>query len=59
MYGIEHYQPVEYHGGIPMYELIKEDDMMKRLFCEENYYDHVVLRYDRKFSLDELVDLKR
>jgi hypothetical protein len=59
MYGIEHYQPVEYHGGLSMYELIKEDDMMKRLFCEENYYDHVVLRYDRKFSLDELVDLKR
>jgi hypothetical protein len=59
MCGIEHYQPVEYHGGITMYELIKEDDMMKRLFCEENYYDYVILRYDKKFSLDELIGLDR
>jgi hypothetical protein len=43
--GKQHYEPMEYFGGIESYERLKINDKIKSDYCEENYIDLIRIRY--------------
>lgn len=44
--GIQHFQPVEYFGGLKAYESVKINDKIKDEYCEEQYIELIRIRYD-------------
>lgn len=45
--GIQHYEPVEYFGGLKAYESLKINDKIKSDYCEDNYISLIRIRYDQ------------
>lgn len=45
--GIQHFEPIEFFGGVQSFEKLKQNDALKRTYCEENFIDLVRIRYDR------------
>lgn len=44
--GIQHFQPMEFFGGLKAYESLKINDKIKSDYCEEEYIDLIRIRYD-------------
>lgn len=45
--GKQHYQPMEFFGGIKAYESLKINDKIKNDYCEDNYINLIRIRYDQ------------
>jgi very-short-patch-repair endonuclease len=45
--GIQHYEPIDYFGGVDAYERLKANDKIKDEYCEDNYIDLIRIRYDQ------------
>lgn len=43
--GIQHYEPVEFFGGLPQLELQKYNDSLKRDYCIQNRHNLLVIKY--------------
>lgn len=43
--GIQHFQPIDYFGGLPAYETLKINDKIKSDYCEENYINLIRIKY--------------
>jgi len=44
--GKQHYEAMEYFGGIEAYERLKINDKIKNDYCEDNYINLIRIRYD-------------
>ena len=56
--GKQHYEPMEFFGGVKAYEYLKNNDRIKSDYCEENYIDLIRIRYDQdvnKILKDNLI----
>jgi hypothetical protein len=45
--GKQHYEPMEFFGGLEAYNRLKVNDKIKSDYCEENYIDLIRIRYDQ------------
>lgn len=45
--GRHHYEPIDEIGGLKTYELIKNEDRLKEEYCEENFINLIVIKYDQ------------
>jgi very-short-patch-repair endonuclease len=45
--GVQHFQPVDYFGGVEAFERLKTNDKIKEDYCEENYINLIRIRYDQ------------
>lgn len=52
--GIQHFQPVEYFGGVDAYNKLKINDKIKNDYCEDNYINLIRIRYDQ---IDDIWDV--
>jgi len=52
--GIQHYEPMEYFGGLEAYNRLKINDKIKSDYCEDNYIELIRIRYDQ---LDRVFDI--
>jgi hypothetical protein len=59
--GIQHYQPVDYFGGVEAFERLKINDKIKEDYCEENYINLIRIRYDQLDDIYKILwdNLKR
>ena len=48
-YGKHHYQPMEIFGGIAAYEVLKINDKIKLNYCEDNFINLIIIRYDDEY----------
>ena len=53
--GEQHFQPVDYFGGIKAYEQLKINDKIKNDYCEENYINLIRIRYDQMDKIEEFL----
>ena len=53
--GIQHYEPMEFFGGLEAYERLKKNDKIKSDYCEENYIDLIRIRYDQADRIFEIL----
>ena len=44
--GIQHFQPLDYFGGINTFEKLKINDEIKNNFCEDNYINLIRIKYN-------------
>jgi hypothetical protein len=54
-YGIQHYEPVKYFGGVDSYNILKINDKIKESYCEENYINLIIVRYDQYDRIQNLI----
>jgi hypothetical protein len=52
--GKQHYEPMEYFGGLESYNRLKINDKIKSDYCEDNYIELIRIRYDQ---LDRVFDI--
>lgn len=45
--GKQHYEPMEFFGGLEAYNRLKVNDKIKSDYCEDNYIDLIRIRYDQ------------
>lgn len=45
--GIQHYEPLNFFGGIGYFEKLKTNDKIKNDYCEDNYINLIRIRYDQ------------
>lgn len=45
--GKQHYEPMEFFGGLEAYNRLKANDKIKSDYCEDNYIDLIRIRYDQ------------
>jgi hypothetical protein len=53
--GLQHFQPIEYFGGIESYEKQKINDSIKNHYCEDNYIDLIRIRYDQIDNIPQIL----
>lgn len=53
--GIQHFEPIEFFGGITAFERQKKNDSIKQSYCEENFIDLIRIRYDRIDSISDIL----
>lgn len=53
--GIQHYQPVEYFGGLSAYESLKTNDKIKSDYCEENFINLIRIKYTDIDNIDKIL----
>lgn len=54
--GKQHYQPVEFFGGLKAYEQLKINDKIKEDYCEDNYINLIRIRYDQIGCIDSVLN---
>lgn len=47
LYDIQHYQPIDYFGGLEAYERLRINDKIKNDYCEDNYINLIRIRWDQ------------
>jgi hypothetical protein len=52
--GRQHFQPMEFFGGLKNYNKLKINDRIKNDYCEDNYIDLIRIRYDQ---IDRIFDI--
>lgn len=52
--GKQHYEPMEFFGGLESYNRLKVNDKIKSDYCEDNYIDLIRIRYDQ---IDRVFDI--
>lgn len=45
--GKQHYEPIEHFGGVENYNRLKTNDKIKEDYCEENYINLIIIKYDQ------------
>jgi len=50
--GIQHYEPIEYFGGIKTLENVKKNDKIKNKYCEKNGIHLIRFKYNEKMNLN-------
>jgi hypothetical protein len=45
--GKQHFQPMEFFGGVEAFEKLKINDKIKSDYCEDNFIDLIRIRYDQ------------
>jgi hypothetical protein len=45
--GRQHYQPIDFFGGVKAFEILKINDGIKNEYCEYNYINLIRIRYDQ------------
>ena len=45
--GKQHFEPLEFFGGIQSFEKLKENDKIKSDYCEDNYINLIRIKYDQ------------
>ena len=53
--GLQHFQPVEYFGGVESYQKLKINDSIKNNYCEDNYIDLIRIRYDQIDNISQIL----
>ena len=53
--GRQHYEPMEFFGGLKAYEILKVNDKIKNDYCEDNYINLIRIRYDEFDSLHQIL----
>lgn len=53
--GKQHYQPMEFFGGVKAYESLKINDKIKSEYCEDNYIELIRIRYDQIEKVDNIL----
>ena len=53
--GKQHFEPMEFFGGIPAYETLKINDNIKTEYCEDNYINLIRIRYDQENIIWEIL----
>lgn len=53
--GIQHFQPVDYFGGIESYEKLKSNDKIKEDYCEDNFINLIRIKYDQISRINEIL----
>jgi hypothetical protein len=53
--GKQHYEPMEFFGGVESYNRLKINDKIKSDYCEDNYIDLVRIRYDQIDRITEIL----
>lgn len=44
--GIQHYEPVEYFGGVDNFNIVKKNDIIKEKWCNDNNYNLLRISYN-------------
>ena len=52
--GKQHYEPIEYFGGLESYNRLKVNDKIKNDYCEDNFIELIRIRYDQ---IDRIYDI--
>lgn len=52
--GKQHYEPMEYFGGLESYNRLKVNDKIKNDYCEDNFIELIRIRYDQ---IDRIYDI--
>lgn len=45
--GKQHFEPIEFFGGVETFERLKINDKIKENYCEENYINLIRIKYDQ------------
>lgn len=53
--GKQHFQPMEFFGGVEAFEKIKINDKIKSDYCEDNYIDLIRIRYDQEDDIHQIL----
>ena len=53
--GKQHFQPMDFFGGVDAFEKLKINDKIKSDYCEDNYIDLIRIRYDQIDSIDKIL----
>lgn len=53
--GLQHFQPIEYFGGLQAYESLKSNDKIKSDYCEDNYINLIRIRYDEIDKIEKIL----
>lgn len=53
--GLQHFQPIEYFGGLKAYESLKTNDKIKSDYCEDNYINLIRIRYDEIDKIEKIL----
>ena len=53
--GKQHFQPMEFFGGMKAFESLKINDKIKSDYCEDNYIDLIRIRYDQKDDIHQIL----
>jgi predicted Zn-ribbon and HTH transcriptional regulator len=56
--GIQHYQPIDYFGGIERFKKQKENDEIKNIFCNENNIKLIRIPYWEKENIEKILEEK-
>lgn len=54
-HGLQHFQPVDYFGGVESYQKLKINDSIKSNYCEDNYIDLIRIRYDQIDNIPQIL----
>jgi very-short-patch-repair endonuclease len=52
--GKQHFEPMEYFGGLESYNRLKVNDKIKNDYCEDNFIELIRIRYDQ---IDRIYDI--
>ena len=53
--GKQHFQPMEFFGGVEAFESLKINDKIKSDYCEDNYIDLIRIRYDQIDDIHQIL----
>lgn len=53
--GIQHYEPIEFFGGVEAYNRIKLNDKIKSEYCEENFINLIRIKYDQIENIQDIL----
>lgn len=53
--GKQHFEPIDYFGGVPTFERLRENDRIKNEYCEENFIDILRIRYDQIDNINDIL----
>lgn len=53
--GIQHFEPVEIFGGEESFRKLKQNDLIKNEYCEDNYIDLIRIKYDQVDNIENIL----
>lgn len=56
VYDKQHYMPIDILGGLKTYEILKENDKIKENYCEENYINLIIIKYDQINLIKDILE---
>jgi very-short-patch-repair endonuclease len=54
--GKQHYEPIDFFGGIKAYESLKLNDSIKNDFCENNCINLIRIKYDQIDNIEKILN---